>query len=131
MVTAKIPLFKYMTLGTLALFMVVLAGYVFKALSEMEEELPPYTCEGNCVPVRFEVKFPKVSKADVFIAGNFNNWLRADKALRMSPSPDTTYWIEVDLPANQPIKYRYALGANTGYWEDQHKDRTELHICPG
>ncbi|MEM8485428.1 MAG: redoxin family protein [Bacteroidota bacterium] len=122
MVATKTSLFKAFTLGTLALFMVVMAGYFFKELARLEED-PPYACEGNCVPVRFHVKFPKVSKTDVFLAGSFNNWKRADKTLRLNENPDTTYWIEVDLPAGEPIKYRYALGASVGYWEDQHKDR--------
>ncbi len=122
MVSAKIPLLKYITLGTLALFVAVLAGYVFKALADMKED-PPYACEGDCVSVRFQVKIPKMSNATVFVAGNFNNWKRADKTLQLSRNPDATFWIDVDLPVDTPIKYRYSVGATIGYWEEHQEDR--------
>lgn len=122
MVPTKTSLFKALTLGTFVLFMVVMAGYFLRALEARKAD-PAYACEGDCVPVRFEVKIPEMANAMVFLAGNFNDWKRADEVLQLDEHSDSTYSIVVEMPAGTPVKYRYSVGASIGYWEEHHKDR--------
>ena len=108
----------------------------------------PYTCEENCVPVRFMVHVAndEVFAGDIYLSGTFNNWIHGEKKLKLKSAPAflekeismfgkpvslkekeayKPYWIDLELPVGITVDYRYAFsGLGTGGYPEEIEFRT-------
>ena len=139
-------------------FTVFLYGALLSSCSQSwesasSEKTPPYTCLGDCVPIRFEVFVPKErgSTHGVFLSGSFNGWAHEDEPLRFETEGRRleralksvgldivddggsfdVHWATVKLPAGSKIQYRYSIASTRRYGHAEKFAYRELDVEEG
>ena len=89
-----------------------------------------YKCEGECVPVYFEVHVPegKSLYSQVFVSGSFNGWVHGDPGLQLTKIDGANYSATIFLPEHDIIKYRYTVGRDQKHGFAEYGDLRSIRI---
>lgn len=89
-----------------------------------------YKCEGECVPVYFEVHVPegKSLYSQVFLSGSFNSWVHGDPGLQFKKVDESSYRATIFLPEHDIITYRYTVGRDEKHGFAEYGDLRSIRV---
>lgn len=121
-------------LGTVIVLLVaVVTRSEVSTVVRQDPPLASYTCEGNCVPVYFEVRAAKTKLpySQIYLSGSFNGWVHAEAGLKLEKTDNATYRAAILLPEGETLKYRYTVGRDQIYGFSEYGELRSMRVIEG